>query len=110
MAKNQFAERPQTQAEQERSLSRRDYYSFPSLGGELFNLSPFAFLREVTDWMDRSIAGDRSAALGMVAHMTALYGQIARRASRTASAPERGSHVRTRLLAGGRWIRTIGLP
>ena len=60
MAKNQFTERPQTQAEQERSLSRRDYYPFPSFGGELFSLSPFAFLREMTDWMDRSIAGTPS--------------------------------------------------
>jgi HSP20 family protein len=60
MAKNQVAERPQTQTEQERSLSRRDYYPFPSFGGELFSLSPFAFLREMTDWMDRSMAGTPS--------------------------------------------------
>src|SRR2546421_5504548 len=60
MAKNQFTERPQTQAEQERSLSRRDYYPFPSFGGELFSLSPFAFLREMTDWMDRSMSGTSS--------------------------------------------------
>jgi HSP20 family protein len=60
MAKNQFTDRPQTQTEQERSLARRDYYPFPSFGGELFSLSPFAFLREMTDWMDRSIAGTPS--------------------------------------------------
>jgi len=40
--------------------------------------------------------------------MTALYGQIARRASRPASAPDRRSQVRTGLPAGGKWIRTIG--
>jgi HSP20 family protein len=60
MAKNQFADRPQTQGEQERSLTRRDYYPFPSFGGELFSVSPFAFLREMTDWMDRSIASPSS--------------------------------------------------
>jgi hypothetical protein len=43
-------------------LSRRDYYPFPSFGGELFSLSPFAFLREMTDWMDRSMAGTPSRA------------------------------------------------
>ena len=62
MAKNQVTDRPQTQADQELSLSRRDYYSFPSLGVELFSLSPFAFLREVTDWMDRSTSGTPSRA------------------------------------------------
>lgn len=64
MAKNQFTDRPQTQSEQERSLSRRDYYPFPSFGGELFSVSPFAFLREMTDWMDRSISGTPSRAGG----------------------------------------------
>jgi hypothetical protein len=34
------------------------------------------------------------------AHDRFLWRQIARRASRTASAPERGSHFRTRLPAG----------
>ena len=54
--------------------------------------------------MDRSIAGDRSAALGMVAHMTALYG-----IAPVAQPPrQRGSHVRTRLPAGGSEIRTHG--
>src|SRR5260370_25869650 len=62
MAKNHVTDRPQTQTEQERSLSRRDYYPFPSFGGELFSLSPFALLREMTDWMDRSIAGTPSRA------------------------------------------------
>lgn len=51
MAKNQ------TQTEQERSLSRRENYPFPSLGGDLFSWSPFALLREMTDWMDRSMSG-----------------------------------------------------
>ena len=35
---------------------------------------------------------------------------IARRASRTASAPDRGSQVRTRFAGGGKWIRTLGPP
>ena len=57
MAKNPLQERSQTQSEQERSLSRRDNYPFPNFGGELFSLSPFALLREMTDWMDRSMSG-----------------------------------------------------
>lgn len=61
MARNQFPERSQsetqTQTEQGRSLSRRENYPFPSFGGELFSLSPFALLREMTDWMDRSVGG-----------------------------------------------------
>src|SRR5260370_39521446 len=60
MAKTQVAEQPQTQTqprtEQERSVTRRGYSS-PFFGGDFFSLSPFAMLREVTDWMDRSITG-----------------------------------------------------
>lgn len=66
MAKNQFPERSQTdtQTEQGRSVSRRENYQFPSFGGELFSLSPFALLREMTDWMDRSVSGGTSRSGG----------------------------------------------
>jgi HSP20 family protein len=60
MAKTQVAEQPQTQTqprtEQERSVTRRGYSS-PFFGGDFFSLSPFAMLREMTDWMDRSVTG-----------------------------------------------------
>ncbi len=62
MAKNQVAEQPQTHTqtqrgtEQERSVARRGYNS-PFFGGDFFSLSPFAMLREMTDWMDRSLTG-----------------------------------------------------
>src|SRR5437868_14702855 len=55
MARNQGSESPQSG--QERSLSRREGHSFPSFSGDLFSLSPFALLREMTDWMDRSMSG-----------------------------------------------------
>ena len=56
MAKNQVADHPQTQTqtEPERSVARRNYYTFP--GGDLFSMNPFAMLREMTDFMDRSLS------------------------------------------------------
>ena len=50
----------QTQREQERNVSQRQQTAFPSFGsfgGDLMNWSPFALLREMTDWMDRSVGG-----------------------------------------------------
>jgi len=59
MAKNQVADHPQTQmqsqTEQERSVARRNYY-YPFPSGDLFSLNPFAMLREMTDFMDRSLS------------------------------------------------------
>src|SRR5258706_7744847 len=58
MAKNQVADHPQTQTqpqtEPERSVARRNYYTFP--GGDVFSMNPFAMLREMTDFMDRSLS------------------------------------------------------
>jgi HSP20 family protein len=74
MAANQSSQRSGTQTQQTqqgqqgqqgqqqgRSLSRRPEY-LPSFSGDLFSMSPFALLREMTDWMDRSWAtsGSRS--------------------------------------------------
>src|SRR5689334_349979 len=60
MARNQVADHPQTQThpqqEQERFVARRNY-SYPFAGGDLFNMNPFAMLREMTDFMDRSVTG-----------------------------------------------------
>jgi len=67
MAKNQVAENPQaqtqTQPESERSLARRNYY-YPYSSGSFFSLSPFAMLREMTDWMDRAIGGGLQGSRG----------------------------------------------
>ncbi len=49
------------QGQQSRSIARRGDY-FPNFSGDLFSLSPFALLREMTDWMDRSYAGPAAGA------------------------------------------------
>jgi len=64
MAKNQ------TPVEQERSLSRREHYPFPSFGGDLISWSPFALLREMTDWMDRSVGGPHTSGAGQMSMWT----------------------------------------
>lgn len=66
MARNVSVDRSQSEQSQGqgRSLSRHDDYYFPSLSGDLFSLSPFALLREMTDWMDRSYTGSPSRGAG----------------------------------------------
>lgn len=54
-------------------MSRReDYYPsmFPSYSGDLFSLSPFALLREMTDLMDRSWTGTPSRSTGRTSTWT----------------------------------------
>ena len=67
MAKNQVAENPQTQDQprraEDRSVSRRNYY-YPYSSGHFLSMSPFAMLREMTDWMDRTISSGFSGAHG----------------------------------------------
>ena len=65
MAKSQSSDRPETQVQQQqgqgRSAARREEY-FPNFSGDLFSSSPFALLREMTDWMDRSWGGSLGTA------------------------------------------------
>ncbi len=52
---------PGQQGQQSRSIARQGAY-FPNLSGDLFSLSPFALLREMTDLMDRSYSGPAASA------------------------------------------------
>lgn len=65
MAKGQSSDRPETHVQQQqgqgRSVARREDY-FPNFGGDLFSLSPFALMREMSDWMDRSWGGSLGTA------------------------------------------------
>src|SRR5579884_113665 len=74
MAQNETSGRQQSQSgsqtqvqsqhpDQQRQMSRREQY-YPNFGGDLFSMSPFALLREMTDLMDRSFTGGTSASRG----------------------------------------------